>query len=99
MKATGIVRKIDHLGRIVLPKELRDTFRWKTGTPLEVYVDGETVVLREYAPGCTLCGEVDTPMTSLYPQKQICTACVDIIAKDQDNLKRAAGEAGGEQRD
>ncbi|WP_019123598.1 AbrB/MazE/SpoVT family DNA-binding domain-containing protein [Brevibacillus massiliensis] len=91
MKATGIVRKIYHLGRIVLPKELRDTFRWKPGTPLEVYVDGENVVLSEYSPGCSLCGNIDTPMTNLYPQKAICTHCVDIIVKDKDNLKRAAG--------
>lgn len=91
MKATGIVRKIDDLGRIVLPKELRDTFGWAVGTPLEVYVDGENIVLRKYAPGCTLCGHAGVPMTTLYPEKKICTDCVDIIVKDQKTLKRAAG--------
>jgi AbrB family transcriptional regulator, transcriptional pleiotropic regulator of transition state genes len=90
MKATGIVRRIDDLGRVVLPKEMRDTFGWNPGTPIEVFVDGEAVVLRKYAPGCSLCGNVDTPMTNLYPQKAICTSCVDIIVKDRDSLKRAA---------
>ena len=42
MKSTGIVRKVDELGRVVIPKELRDTMNIPEGTPLEVYVDGET---------------------------------------------------------
>ena len=50
MKATGVVRKIDELGRIVLPKEIRDRYRWEVGTPLEIYVEGETVVLQKYDP-------------------------------------------------
>lgn len=88
MKATGIVRRIDDLGRVVLPKEMRDTFGWNPGTPIEVFVDGETVMLRKYAPGCSLCGHTSTPMTNLYPQKPLCTACVDIIVKEKDILKR-----------
>ncbi|MGG4452365.1 AbrB/MazE/SpoVT family DNA-binding domain-containing protein [Brevibacillus porteri] len=90
MKSTGIVRKIDDLGRVVLPKELRDTLRWEHGTPIAVFVDGETVSLRKYAPGCSLCGHVETPMVNLYPQKPICTGCVDVIVKSQDSLKRTA---------
>lgn len=51
MKATGIVRRIDDLGRVVIPKEIRRTMRIREGTPLEIYtsVDGE-VIFRKYSP-------------------------------------------------
>lgn len=50
MKSTGIVRKVDELGRVVIPKELRRTLDIKEGDPLEIYVDGDRVVLRKYEP-------------------------------------------------
>ena len=50
MKSTGIVRRIDDLGRIVLPKELRRTLDIPEGTPMEIYVEGDRVVLRKYQP-------------------------------------------------
>ncbi|OJF17252.1 MAG: hypothetical protein A6D91_10445 [Bacillaceae bacterium G1] len=81
MKATGMVRRIDDLGRVVIPKELRDTFGWPPGTPLEVFVDGETVVLRAYMPGCTLCGNVGDELQELYPNKLICTHCIGRIGR------------------
>lgn len=60
MKSTGIVRSVDSLGRFVLPKELRDSFGITTDTPLEIFTDGNTILLRKYrADGCCdLCGEV-----------------------------------------
>jgi transcriptional pleiotropic regulator of transition state genes len=48
MKSTGIVRKLDHLGRIVLPKELRRTLDLPEGAPMEIFVDGSRIVLRKY---------------------------------------------------
>lgn len=64
MKSTGIVRKVDSLGRIVLPMELRRTLNIKgadggLGTPLEIYVEGENIVLRKHNPGCECCGEIN----------------------------------------
>lgn len=50
MKPTGIVRRIDDLGRVVMPKELRRTLRIRDGDPLEIYVDGNSVMLKKYAP-------------------------------------------------
>ena len=50
MKSTGIVRKIDNLGRIVLPKELRRTLDLPEGTPMEICIDGSRIVLRKYQP-------------------------------------------------
>ena len=72
MKATGIVRKIDELGRIVLPKELRDNLGIEEGTPLEIFVDGEFIMIRKYAPGCIFCGE---ETSSEYQGKKVCESC------------------------
>ena len=52
MKATGIVRKVDELGRIVLPIELRRTLKIEIKDPLEIYVDGESIMLKKYQPAC-----------------------------------------------
>lgn len=60
MKATGIVRRIDELGRVVLPKELRRTMDIKEGDPLEIYTDENGIVLKKYesnTPKCAFCEE------------------------------------------
>ena len=59
MKATGIIRKVDELGRIVLPIEMRRTMSIDVKDSLEIYVDGSDIILRKYAPGCMFCGESD----------------------------------------
>ena len=58
MKSTGVVRKVDELGRIVLPIELRRSLDIAEKDALEIYVDGEQVVLKKYQPACVFCGEV-----------------------------------------
>ena len=55
MKSTGIVRKVDELGRIVLPIELRRTLDIAEKDALEIYVDGSTIVLKKYRPSCIFC--------------------------------------------
>ena len=57
MISTGIVRSIDALGRVVLPKELRRTFAITTDTPLEIFTEGDATLLRKYRPAdaCALC--------------------------------------------
>ena len=59
MKATGIVRRVDDLGRIVIPKELRDTMDIEEKEPLEIYVEGDKVIFKKYRPGCIFCGDVE----------------------------------------
>lgn len=59
MKATGIIRRADDLGRIVLPKELRQTMGIRTGDPMEIYTDTDSIIMRKYAPGCAFCGSVN----------------------------------------
>ena len=54
MKATGIVRRIDELGRVVIPKEIRRTLRIKEGDPLEIFTDRDELMLKKYSPIATL---------------------------------------------
>ncbi len=56
MKSTGIVRKIDELGRIVIPIELRRTMNLEIKDPVEIFVDDDKIIFRKYAPGCTITG-------------------------------------------
>ncbi len=79
MKSTGIVRKVDELGRIVLPIELRRTLGIDEKDSLEIYVDGSSVILRKYEPTCIFCGEA-ADVTS-YRGKNVCRACLkDLVA-------------------
>ncbi len=74
MKATGIVRRVDELGRIVLPIELRRTLEIEERDALEVYVDGSSIVLKKYQPACIFCGNAKNMTT--YKGKNICPACL-----------------------
>ena len=77
MKATGIVRKIDELGRVVLPIELRRTMNLNERDPVEIFLDGDSIILRKYEPNCLFCGSSSglTP----YKDKQICKRCLSEI--------------------
>ncbi|PMB06570.1 AbrB family transcriptional regulator [Fischerella thermalis CCMEE 5273] len=78
MKATGIVRKVDELGRIVLPVELRRTMDIDVRDPLEIYVDGTNVILKKYSPSCLFCGQVEQVVT--YRNKNVCENCLKELA-------------------
>ena len=73
MKDTGMARKVDDLGRIVLPIELRRLHDIKTGDALEISVDGDAIVLRKLAQGCVFCGTGDD-LTS-FRGRPVCTPC------------------------
>jgi transcriptional pleiotropic regulator of transition state genes len=77
MKSTGIVRKIDELGRLVVPKELRRTLNIEEKDALEIYVDGEQVILKKYEPDCIFCGDARDVIN--YKGKNICKACLKEI--------------------
>ena len=74
MKATGIVRKVDELGRIVLPIELRRTLDIAERDPLEIYVDGSSIILTKYQPACIFCGDSKDIIT--YKGKNVCEGCL-----------------------
>ena len=79
MKSTGIVRKVDELGRIVLPIELRRTLDVAEKDSLEIYVDGNTIILKKYEPACIFCG--DARDVENYKGKNICTNCMSELKK------------------
>lgn len=79
MKSTGIVRKIDELGRIVIPKELRRTLVINESDPMEIYTEGDQVILKKYEPTCIFCGEGKEVIN--YKGKNICNSCMDEIRK------------------
>ncbi|MDN8591914.1 AbrB/MazE/SpoVT family DNA-binding domain-containing protein [Paenibacillus sp. 11B] len=80
LKATGIVRRIDDLGRVVIPKELRRVHGIEEGDPLEFFVDGDKIILRRYQPGCFFCGNDES--LNLFHGKQICTPCIKQAAEN-----------------
>lgn len=75
MKSIGVVRKLDQLGRIVLPKELRDNLEFEENQPLEIYVKEDLIILKKYKPGCYCCGnlEVEAKVLGL----NLCQKCID----------------------
>ena len=77
MKSTGIVRKIDELGRVVIPKELRKTLNIGEGDPIGFYVEGEQIILKKYEPNCIFCGQADEIIN--YKGKNICRKCLEQI--------------------
>lgn len=79
MKSTGIVRKIDDLGRMVIPIELRKTMNINKKDPMEVFVDGDKIILRKYEPACIFCGSADDIIE--YEGRTICGSCKEKIAE------------------
>jgi len=74
MKSTGIVRKVDELGRVVLPIELRRTLDIAEKDALEIYVDGATIILKKYEPACIFCANAKDVV--VYKGKNICPDCM-----------------------
>jgi transcriptional pleiotropic regulator of transition state genes len=80
MKSTGIVRKVDELGRVVIPIELRRTLDIEEKDALEIYVEGEHIILKKYAPACIFCD--DARDIRQYKGKNICKACLDELTSE-----------------
>ncbi|MGE5454248.1 MAG: AbrB/MazE/SpoVT family DNA-binding domain-containing protein [Methylocystaceae bacterium] len=79
MKSTGVVRKVDELGRIVIPIELRRTMGIEEKDALEIYVDNDKIILKKYEPACIFCGNAED--VNNYKGKNICRNCLTEIAK------------------
>ena len=73
MKSTGIVRKVDELGRIVLPIELRRTMGIAEKDSLEIYIAGSSIVLKKYQPACVFCGEAKDVIS--FKGRNVCVRC------------------------
>ncbi len=74
MKSTGIIRKVDELGRIVLPIELRRTLDIAEKDEIEIFMDNDQIVLQKFEPSCIFCGS--SKMLITYRGKNVCRECV-----------------------
>ena len=80
MKSTGIVRRVDELGRVVIPIEIRNKFGIAEKDPIEIFVDGTSIVLRKYEQSCIFCG--NTENLKDFKGKLVCDNCSKEIFKD-----------------
>ena len=78
MKSTGIVRRADELGRVVIPIELRNKFGIFEKDPIEIYVDGSSIILKKYEPNCVFCG--NSKKLVQYKDKLVCSKCAKQLA-------------------
>ena len=78
MKSTGIIRRVDELGRVVIPIEIRNQFNIVEKDPIEIYVDGSSIILKKFEPNCIFCGNNKDLLS--YNDKLICSDCADKIS-------------------
>ena len=79
MKSTGIVRNIDELGRVVVPKEYRKMLGIANTDPVEICLEGERIILTKYHPVCHFCGSANNLVE--YKEKKICQDCIREVAE------------------
>ena len=75
MKATGIVRRVDQLGRIAIPIDLRREFDLKIKDDVEIFTEGDTIIFKKHVPACVFCGEVED--VSDFKGKIVCKGCLE----------------------
>ncbi len=80
MKSTGITRQVDQLGRVVLPKELRRTLDIGEKDLLEIYVEGESIILKKLEMSCVFCGS--RKEITEYNGKYICRSCINKLKEE-----------------
>ena len=78
LKSTGMIRRVDELGRVVIPIEMRNKFGITEKDPMEIYVDGTSIILKKYEPNCIFCNNSKNLIE--FEGKQICTKCANKIA-------------------
>ncbi|MBP3962208.1 MULTISPECIES: AbrB/MazE/SpoVT family DNA-binding domain-containing protein [Paenibacillus] len=78
MKPAGVVRKVDQLGRIVLPKSLRKRYQMNEGDPVEILVQGDHIILERYRPRCVFCGTLDGVRE--FKERYLCGGCMTEMA-------------------
>lgn len=75
MKSTGVVRRIDELGRIVLPIEIRKNLNIGNRDTVEIFVEEDKIILKKYEPACIFCGNADNVV--LFNGKLVCRDCIE----------------------
>ena len=85
MKSTGIIRRVDELGRVVIPIEIRNQFNIVEKDPIEIYVDGSSIVLKKFEQNCIFCGNTQDLLS--YNGKLICKKCANKISTLKEKNK------------
>ena len=75
LKSTGVVRKVDELGRIVLPIEIRKILDIKQKDAVEIFTDNDKIILQKYQPACVFCNNIEDIV--YFNGKRVCQTCVD----------------------
>lgn len=79
MKSTGMIREIDSLGRFVLPKEIRNHLGLCPGDAVEIFTEGDRILLKKYEPGCIFCGDAEN--LTLFEGRLVCASCLEKMKK------------------
>ena len=74
MKSTGIIRRLDELGRVVIPIEIRNKLKLAERDPMEIFVDGSNIILKKFESECIFCGSTDNIQD--YKDKPVCKNCI-----------------------
>lgn len=81
MKSTGIIRRIDELGRIVIPKEIRKKLEINIKDPMEIYVDGHAITLKKVEDNCIFCGKNKNLVE--FKDKMVCQSCLESLSSEK----------------
>lgn len=84
IKSTGMVRRVDDLGRVVIPIEIRRHLNIEVKDPLEIFVEGEKLIIKKYGQNCVFCGSIEdlTP----FHDKHICAACLKELVDAENKV-------------
>lgn len=86
MKSTGIVRDVDKMGRVVIPKEIRNALKIESNSDsLEIFTEGDTIILKKYKPACFFCDTLEETVN--YNGYNICVSCIEKLKKLADGLE------------
>lgn len=79
MKSTGMVRRIDELGRIVIPSEIRQTMGIRLKDAIEIFIENDRIILQKYQPSCIFCKETEDLVD--FGEKRVCRSCIEKLEK------------------
>ena len=79
MKSTGIVRRVDELGRVVIPIEIRNKFEIAEKDPIEIYVEGSSIILKKFEQNCIFCGSTKDLVE--YKDRLVCSKCAENLSQ------------------
>ena len=83
MKSTGIIRRVDELGRVVIPIEIRNKFQIAEKDPIEIYVEGSSIILKKFEPNCIFCGSTKDLVE--YKDRLVCSKCAENLSQLKEN--------------